>query len=174
MHSRPTQVGVNGEVADVPVLVVMFEGINNEQEPNNLLPSCCTSEVYQFVLVALQMAVALEALADGGVLVGIPRPMAQRIAAYTMMVQYISVTVWNFSVNVITCLVFILRSIFSTVLCCISTENKIRTRKQSPVTYWKLTYKQTHHSPQNVFERKLLEEAFQFVANCATNACSKE
>ena len=93
MHSRPTQVGVNGEVADVPVLVVMFEGINNEQEPNNLLPSCCTSEVYQFVLVALQMAVALEALADGGVLVGIPRPMAQRIAAYTMMVQCISVTV---------------------------------------------------------------------------------
>jgi len=32
------------------------------------------------------MAVALEAMADGGVLVGIPRPMAQRIAAYTMMV----------------------------------------------------------------------------------------
>ena len=32
------------------------------------------------------MAVALEAMADGGVLVGIARPMAQRIAAYTMMV----------------------------------------------------------------------------------------
>ena len=58
-----------------------------KQEPNNLSQFLhkCTA----LFLVVLQMAVALEAMADGGVLVGIPRPMAQRIAAYTMMVWYI-------------------------------------------------------------------------------------
>lgn len=33
------------------------------------------------------MGLVMEALADGGVLVGIPRPMADKIAAYTMMVR---------------------------------------------------------------------------------------
>ena len=33
-----------------------------------------------------QMAVVLEAMTDGGVLVGIPKTMAQRVAAQTMMV----------------------------------------------------------------------------------------
>ena len=32
------------------------------------------------------MGMALEAMADGGVLVGIPRSMADKIAAYTMIV----------------------------------------------------------------------------------------
>ena len=32
------------------------------------------------------MGLVMEALADGGVLVGIPRGMADKIAAYTMMV----------------------------------------------------------------------------------------
>lgn len=33
----------------------------------------------------------LQALADGGVLVGIPRDMAERIAAHTMMVSAVNV-----------------------------------------------------------------------------------
>lgn len=33
------------------------------------------------------MSVVLEGMADGGVFVGIPRAMAQRIAAHTMMVN---------------------------------------------------------------------------------------
>ena len=37
------------------------------------------------------MSVVLEGMADGGVFVGIPRAMAQRIAAHTMMVNRLSV-----------------------------------------------------------------------------------
>lgn len=33
------------------------------------------------------MSVILEAMADGGVLVGLPRAMSQKIAAYTMIVS---------------------------------------------------------------------------------------
>lgn len=39
------------------------------------------------------MAVIMEALADGGVLVGIPRDLADKMAAYTMMVSHI--IQWN-------------------------------------------------------------------------------
>ena len=44
-----------------------------------------------------QMAMALEAMADGGVLVGIPRTMAQKVAAYTMMVWYEEI--WSRTIN---------------------------------------------------------------------------
>ena len=37
-------------------------------------------------MLCYQMAVVLEAMTDGGVLVGIPKSMAQRVAAQTMMV----------------------------------------------------------------------------------------
>ena len=37
------------------------------------------------------MSVVLEGMADGGVFVGIPRAMAQRVAAHTMMVSRLSV-----------------------------------------------------------------------------------
>ncbi len=36
------------------------------------------------------MAVALEALADGGVMAGIPRALSQRVAAHTMLVGHTS------------------------------------------------------------------------------------
>ena len=42
--------------------------------------------IYLFIYL-LQMGLVMEALADGGVLVGIPRGMADKIAAYTMMVR---------------------------------------------------------------------------------------
>lgn len=40
-----------------------------------------------FLLFNVQMAVAIEAMADGGVLVGIPRDISLRVAAQSMMVS---------------------------------------------------------------------------------------
>ena len=58
------------------------------------------------------MSVVLEGMADGGVFVGIPRAMAQRVAAHTMMVNRLSVVL---GVDIIRTL-FIMQSAANLVL----------------------------------------------------------
>lgn len=66
---------------DIKITIYSFvskEVVNLPRMTQNSLP---------WLLPHPQMSVILEAMADGGVLVGLPRSMAQKIAAYTMIVS---------------------------------------------------------------------------------------